>query len=175
MIITDKKIFFIISILTFLLISNNVLLAQNIDPNLQSLNGINQIGIIVEKFNKPLHDSGIKEEEIKKVVEKELNLANIKFVSNAKIKEVHGSPYLYINIGAIKSMQQNLYAVSLSVQLRQDVLLSRDLKQKYYGAATWSTSNIGIFSKDKLNEINDFTKILVDKFIKDLLVANGRG
>jgi hypothetical protein len=35
-----------------------------------------------------------------------------------------------------------------------------------------SVYNVGIFSEDKLKEIREFAKSLVDKFIKDYLKAN---
>ena len=164
-------------IMTFVLLAfpATELHSQDIDPTLLSLRGISKIGVIVEKINQPLHDVGINEMEIKNLVKDELISASITVLPMVKIHDIPGSPYLYINIGAIKSKQQDLYAVSLNVQLKQDVILSRNLKLKYYGATTWSTSNIGIMSSDKLKEINNFTKVLVDKFVKDFLIANRGG
>lgn len=170
--IIKAKVLSVISIFILLVISNIKLEAQNIDPSLLSLKGINMIGVLVEKVNKPLQDSGVKEEEIQKEVVDDLRSADITVLPMAKMQNIPGSPYLYVNIGAVKSKQKDLYAVSLSVQLKQNVVLSRDMKLKYFGATTWSTSNIGLLSTDKLKDIKDYIKLLVDKFLKDFLIAN---
>ena len=154
------------------LIQSGYTKAQNIEQSLASLRGVNKAGVIVEKVSKVLHDNGINEDDIRKDALEKLDFAGITVLSNSEMHNLPGSPYLYINIGAVKSKEEDFYAVSLSVEFRQDVNLSRNPKQKYYGAATWSVSNVGIFSTDKLKEIREYADSMVDKFIKDYLKAN---
>ncbi len=158
----------------FLLITfaNSLAKAQNMDETTQSLKGISKVGIVVENLNQLLHAEGVTEENIRMAVWYELNSSGIDIVPMSKIKNVIGEPYLYINVGAEKSKHEDFYAVSISIQFRQNVLLSRNTKQKYFGAATWSTGNIGLLSADKLKEIPNYTKSLVEKFVKDYLLAN---
>ena len=158
-----------------ILIPNSYVNAQNIEQSLSSLRGINKAGVIIEKVGQVLYDNGIKDDDFKKDIVEKLDYAGITVLSNPEMHNLPGSPYLYINIGAVKSKTEDFYAVSLSLEFRQDVNLSRNPKQKYYGAATWSDSNVGIFTKDKLNDIKDYAKKMVDKFVKDYLKANKIG
>jgi len=167
----NRKIFILLFIL-ILALNFNFTNAQSLEQSLNSLRGINKAGLIIEKVSQVLYDNGIRENEIRKDVEAQLDFAGIKVYQSTDLKTLPGSPYLYVNIGAIKSKDNDLYAVSITVEFRQDVNLIRNPKQNYFGAATWSVSNIGIFSKDKLSEIKGFTKNMVDKFVKDYLKAN---
>jgi hypothetical protein len=155
-----------------LVIPSGFINAQNIEQSLSSLRGINKVGVIIEKVSQVLFDNGIKEDDFKKDIAENLDYAGITVLSNPEMHNLPGSPYLYLNIGAVKSKTEDFYAVSLSLEFRQDVNLSRNPKQKYYSAATWSDSNVGIFTKDKLNDIKDYAKKMVDKFVKDYLKAN---
>ena len=146
--------------------------AQNINQSLSSLKGISEMGVIVEKFNTGLEKSGLSEDGIEQQTWDQLNKAGIKILPMTEVQNVPGVPYLYINVGAIKSKGENLYAVSIVVEFRQNVVLSRDIKQNYYGAATWSTSNIGIISGDKLKQIQDFVQESVKRFIDDYKIVN---
>jgi hypothetical protein len=146
--------------------------AQNLEQSLASMRGVSKAGLIIENVSQVLHDNGINEDDIRKDVLGKLDSAGITVLPNSEMHNLHGSPYLYINIGAVKSKQEDLYAISLSVEFRQDVNLSRNPKQKYYGAATWSVSDVGIFSTDKLKELREYAKGMVEKFIMDYLKAN---
>lgn len=146
--------------------------AQNLEQSLASLRGVNKAGLIIEDLGRVLHDSGINEDDIRKDALGKLDSAGITVVQNSEMHNLPGSPYLYMNIGAVKSKQDDLYAVSLTVEFRQDVNLSRNPNQIYYGAATWSASDVGIFSTDKLKEIKEYAKGMVEKFIMDYLKAN---
>ena len=163
-----KPILFLI----FILILGINAKAQVLNQSLQSLRGINKASIVVETFNQILHDSGLKEDDIRSDAWFELQSAGITILNEKASHDISGSPYLYINIGAVKSKNENMYAVSINVEFRQDVLLLREDKIKYYGAPTWSRSSIGIFTKDKISEVRKFTKDLVASFVKDYLFAN---
>lgn len=166
------KYFAFVMILMALSINVNCTKAQSLQQSLNSLRGINKAGIIIEKVSQVLNENGLKEDEIRKDAVEKFDFAGIDVLPSSDIYGQPGAPYLYINIGAVKSKENNLYSVNLSVEFRQDVNLTRNPKQIYNGATTWSVSNVGIFSEDKLKDIREFTKSLVDKFIKDYLKAN---
>ena len=161
------KIFFVV-VLSFYL---NVH-AQALNQSLQSLKGINKAAIVVETFNQVLHESGLKEDEIRSDAWFELQSAGINVITVKASYDISGAPYLYINIGAVKAKGEDMYAVSVNVEFRQNVLLSRNLKEKYFGAATWSRSSVGIFTLDKISSVRKFTKDMVAEFVKDYLAAN---
>ena len=146
--------------------------AQEVDQSLSSLKGIKKLGVIVEKFNTDLESKGVSEDGIRRETWTLLKKAGIKVIPVSETHSVHGSPYLYINVGAIKSKQEDLYAVSIHVELRQNVILSRDTTMEYYGIPTWSNSNIGIISTDKLKQISNFVMNAVKIFINDYKTIN---
>jgi len=161
------KLFFIFLLMYYLNIS-----AQTSNQSIRSLRGITNASIVVESFNQTIHDSGLRENEIKSDAWFELQSAGIDIINLKTSIDVPGSPYLYINIGAVKSKKEDLYAVSINIEFRQDVFLTRDPKDKYYGATTWSRTNVGLFSKDKISEVRNFTKSIIADFVKDYLLAN---
>ncbi|MGA7720160.1 MAG: hypothetical protein WCA84_03205 [Ignavibacteriaceae bacterium] len=146
--------------------------AQSLKQSINSLKGVSKAGVIVEKVNQVLNDNGINEDTILKDAVEKLDSAGMTVVDKSAMHSLPGAPYLYINIGAIKSKIADVYAASLTIEFRQDVNLSRNPKQEYFGAATWSSTDVGIFSADKLKEIRLYAREIVDKFIKDYIKAN---
>jgi len=169
----SKIKFFITTLVAILFLSQSgYTRAQNLEQSLASLRGVNKAGVIVEKVSQVLHDNGINEDDIRRDALEKLDFAGITVLQDSTMHKLPGAPYIYINIGAVKGKQDDIYAVNLVVEFRQNVSLIRNPQLKYFGAATWSVSNIGIFSADKLKEIREFTKNLVEKFVKDYLKAN---
>ncbi len=146
--------------------------AQILNQSLESLRGINKAAIVVESFNSILNKSGLKEDEIRSDTWFELQPTGITVITVKASHDISGAPYLYINIGAVKAKEKDRYAVSINVEFRQNVLLSRNPKEKYFGAATWSRSSVGIFTLDKISRVRKFTKDMVAEFVKDYLAAN---
>lgn len=159
-------------LLIVFLLSGITLYARQTDQSLSSLKGIKKIGVLVEKFNADIYKNGVSEDDIRQAAASLLRKNGIIVIPVSETKKIPGAPYLYINIGAIKSQHDELYAVCINVQLRQNVILSRDSTKEYFGIPTWSNSNIGIISKDKLNQIEDYVKEAVNIFINDYQTAN---
>jgi hypothetical protein len=165
--------FYSLVLLVILIISNTGNTgAQSLKQSINSLKGVNKAGVIIEKVNQVLNDNGINEDDIMKDAVEKLDSAGITVVDKAAMHSLPGAPYLYINIGAIKSKIADVYAASLTIEFRQDVNLSRNPKLEYFGAATWSATDVGIFSADKLKEIRLYARDMIDKFIKDYIKAN---
>lgn len=153
------------SVLLLLLSISIMLTTQSTAQTSASLKGIKKLGVIIEKFNTDLGKNGISEDGIRQTAWNLLRKNGVNVVPISETKNVPGSPYLYINIGAIKSKHENLYAVSINVALKQNVILTRDTTKEFFGIPTWSVSNIGIISKDKLKQINSFVETEVKEFI----------
>ncbi len=151
---------------------NLIAYPQDAPQNLSSLKGIKKIGVMVEKFNTDLESKGVHEDGIRQLAWSLLQNAGLKVIPISETKNVPGAPYLYINIGAIKSTHEDLFAVSINLELRQNVILSRNKKEEYYGIPTWTNSNIGIISTDKLGQIMDYVKGEVGEFIFAYKLAN---
>ncbi len=156
-----------------ILLLGTVSFSQQTDQSISSLKGIRKMAVIVEPFNDDLHNAGLKESEIQRDAWDSLQNSGITAVPSADDQNTNGAPYLYINIGSVKSNKTDLYAVSLRIELRQAVTLLRKPDEKYYGAATWSLSNIGILSKDNLKQIRNFIDKMICRFISDYRTATG--
>ncbi len=167
-----NRIFIIAAFLFVLCNAETYLYSQETGQSTVSLKGIAKMGLLVENINPLLNSVGIDGTSIKNIVQAKLDEIGIKTVPMKELKNIKGAPYLYINIGAIKSSQGNIYSVSINVEFRQNVLISRNTKLESFGTPTWTISSIGLFSKNKISRLYDFVKKAIDKFIYAYSYAN---
>jgi len=137
-----------------------------------SLKGVAEMGLLIENINPSLDSAGIDGTTVKNIVLDKLDEIGIKTVPMKELVNIKGAPYLYLNIGAIKSSQGNIFSISVNVEFRQNVILSRNTKLESFGIPTWTISSIGLFSKDKITRLYDFVKKAIDKFIYAYSYAN---
>ena len=83
--------------------------AQSLKQSINSLKGVSKAGVIVEKVNQVLNDNGINEDTILKDAVEKLDSAGMTVVDKSAMHSLPGAPYLYINIGAIKSKIADVY------------------------------------------------------------------
>jgi hypothetical protein len=151
------------------------------DMNLPSLKGINSVMVVVS-LAKEIERAGLSAETIKTDAELKLRLAGISITMPSDSPRSPGAPWLLLFIEAARTPSPELYGVYIHVGLNQDVLLQRDPSLKRTGrfsgtpfsVDTWSTAEVGVFGRDRVNEIRDTFKDLVDKFVNAYLTINPR-
>ena len=157
----------------FLLISSTAY-AQQTKYNIESLRGLKGVNVVVEDLQPNIEADGLGRDSIQADVELELRLAGIRVLTEEERLKEPGCPYLYVNVNSYKDSTIQTYVFSISVELKQDVILMRYLQTVVYGATTWYTSRVGIVRAQMVDDIRDFVKDDVDKFINDYLSVNPR-
>jgi len=79
--------------------------------------------------------------------------------------------YLYVNVNTFKG-ERGVYSYSVHVEFHQSVMLVRDPKIIYHGAATWSLGRMGTVGSNHLREVREDVADFVDKFINAYLEQN---
>lgn len=79
---------------------------------------------------------------------------------------------LWINITAVISEETGLAALYVSLQVRETVILERNRSLACTEAITWERDRLITIELNRLNEVRQDVKELVDAFINDYLAAN---
>lgn len=133
------------------------------------------VAVIVDELSASAREDGLKEEDIKALVERKLDKANIMLLEDRKWFSVFGGSYLLIKVIASKSASNDYYAVFLDVELYQTVVLfGKKLGQNITtAAATWSVGKLLSCRADGLkNCVDKNLSELTDMFIEDYLSVN---
>jgi hypothetical protein len=131
-----------------------------------TLVGLDSIGVAIENLDLAALEAGLSPDHLQTDVELKLRLAGIKVSA--------GEPYLYVQVGTVKSPSAPIYAVAINVELDQKVFLARDPNIVTIGT-TWHSGKVVYASKDKFVEgVRGRIRDLVDEFINDFLAANPR-
>jgi hypothetical protein len=101
---------------------------------------------------------GLTAETIQTDVELKLRLAGMRVVTNKEVIELPGMPTLYVDAQVLS----NAKAVSIRVELQQNVLLERN-GQHAVGVTTWDVGAVGM--NLAAQDIRDKIKDLVDTFL----------
>jgi hypothetical protein len=121
------------------------------------------------EFKEVQKRAGFARHTFKTDVELKLHMAGIKVLSEEESLETPGMPYLYVNLNPIHQRSNETAAVSISIELKQTVLLERDPSLRVYGATTWSAAWAGWHD---LPFIREKVKDLTDQFINAWLSVN---
>ena len=133
------------------------------------------VAVIVDDLSASAREDGLKEEDIKALVERKLDQANIMLLEDRKWFSVFGGSYLLIKVIASKSVDKDHYAVFLDVELYQTVVLfGKKLGQNITTtAATWSVGKLLSCRTDGLKICVDKNlSELTDMFVEDYLTVN---
>jgi hypothetical protein len=136
-----------------------------------TLVGLPGVYVLVETVADEAQRDGLDTLQVRTDVEVKLRQAGIRVLSKEEWLSTAGAPYLYVNIQTAKN-NLRLYAVSVSIDLRQDVTLVREPSLRRL-VATWSTPGVlGTVGSHKLATVRDDVRDLVDQFINAYLAAN---
>ncbi|HXI73237.1 MAG TPA: hypothetical protein VNN22_23100 [Verrucomicrobiae bacterium] len=87
-------------------------------------------------------------------------------------KKFNGDANLSITIATIKQTQLDVYVFTVTVEVAQDVQLTRDPKSKHLMSGTWRPDIQGITSPDRVDVIEQALKQMVNLFVKDYQAVN---
>ena len=128
---------------------------------------------MVIEFPKPrIKGDGLTEGELRNEVERKLQKAGIKILSERENQMTPGRPTVYLNMNVLKYRYFPVYVYKNSVELVQDVYLVRTFRVRT-GAVTWSVSANGM--APKLEDVSTSMEDLVDYFINAYVSANAKG
>lgn len=146
--------------------------AQNdIDPESETLRGLEGVMVIVEELSPDIVADGVTEAMIKSAAEKRLKAAGIEVLTEEKMLDTPGFPFLYINLNSIKLPGGGGYIYSIKTELYQVVALIRDTENICF-ASTWESSMVGILSESQVKTVVDTVLELVDEFAEDYVAVN---
>lgn len=168
----NKWLILLIAIVLDLVIIRMPIFAINGKSNLATLQGLNSIGVLVEKLPSEVEKGGLIRNQLQSEVELKLRNAGIRVLTREECSHTPGEPYLYININInITKTESEIYPYNIDAMFIQKVSLLRNPKKISY-AVTWSTGGIGSIHKQLLSQLRDSVNDIVDIFIKNYLNEN---
>jgi hypothetical protein len=138
----------------------------------ETLRGLPGVTVVIEPLQATAEQDGLTQGELQAEVERQLQAAGIRVLTQDEWRNTPGSPYLYVNVSALKK-NYGLYAYSIEVCLNQLVTLLRDQAIKEF-AETWETREVGTVGKDRLATVRDSVAAHVNIFIRDYFSVNPR-
>jgi hypothetical protein len=143
--------------------------ASDTEYSRKSLKGLPGVYGVVEELADPVTQDGLNKQDIQTDVELKLRLAGVKVLTEKEHLAIPGMPDLYVRVTPL--FRDNLYAFWIEVDLEQNILLQRD-QTIVVGATTWSEARIGMIGKNRLSEIRNDIKDLIDKFLNAYFSVN---
>jgi len=159
----------IIVIIASLSISS-VTFASDAKHNRASLRGLGGVYVSVEKLNPEIVKDGLTEDLLLEDAELKLKMAGIRVLPKERWHDVEGSPFLYLNVNALKLSETKEYIYSTYIAFRQNVYSMRE-PIPILGATTWSVGGI-IGITHTLDKIRASVKGQMDEFINAYLSVN---
>lgn len=141
----------------------------------ETLADISGVAVIVDEVSDSAREDGVKEGDIKGLIEQKLDKVNIKVLEDRKWFAVFGGAYLLVKIVASKAANGDHYAIYLDLELCQTVVLfGKKLGQNVTTAApTWSVGKLLSCNTAELKEcVEGNVSELADMFTKDYLEVN---
>jgi hypothetical protein len=137
----------------------------------QSLKGLVGVHVVVENIPADLDGVGITVDNVKTKAELELRKAGIKVMTMKEGFETKAAAYLYVNLNMLEFDQGSRVCFSISVSLRQNVILSGG--QTVYGS-TWDLGTVGVCGRSRASSMicNESLQPLLESFANDFLAAN---
>ena len=137
------------------------------------LAGLNGVYVLVEHFKPEAEKYGFKKELFKTDVELRLRQYGVKVFSSEELLQAVGKPKLYINVNPLINEKYRDTVANVSVEFREEVFLLRNPTITIItNAITWRRTMLSTGGLNRLNEVRDCVRDLVDIFINDYLAAN---
>jgi hypothetical protein len=138
----------------------------------ETLRGLPGVTVVIEPLQAAAEQDGLTQRELQAEVERQLQAAGIRVLTQDEWRNTPGSPYLYVNVSALKK-NYGLYAYSIEVCLNQLVSLLRNRDIQEF-AETWETREVGTVGKGRLSTVRDSVAAHVSIFIRDYFSVNPR-
>jgi hypothetical protein len=144
--------------------------AEMPDRARETLRGLPGVTVVVEPLSPGAEQDGLTQSQLRTEVEQRLRKAGIRVLTKEEWQNTPGSPYLYINVAALKK-NYGLYAYAIEVCLNQLVTLIRDQDIQEF-AETWETREVGTVGEERLPTVRNSVVAHVDEFIRDYFTVN---
>jgi len=143
------------------------------EAELSILRGLKGVFASVDEFCGDIKETGLTERDILELVQKQLEKEAVKVLSREEVLQTKGRPTLTAVVKVNKDRASSLYAVNISLQLREDVFLEREGKGHISGCVSWQVGELGLCRRAELKEEikNDVVKC-VEMFAKEFVSAN---
>jgi len=158
--------------MALLLFGSVVAFADMPDRAKETLRGLSGVTVVIEPLPALVENDGLSQQQLQIEVERQLTAAGIRVLNKEEWRNTPGSPYLYVNVSALKKVY-GLYAYSIEVCLNQLVTLSRAQDIREF-AETWETREVGTVGKDRLATVRKSVAMHVQIFIRDYFSVNPR-
>jgi hypothetical protein len=135
-----------------------------------SLAGLKGVRVVIEAVDPALKIENLATEVLSKDIQTKLTAAGIKVLTADELLKTPGMPYLYINVGTVKSGA--VVAYNVQVDLRQGAVLERD-PNITTTVTTWTAATrMGVAPFSELNRLRGFADAGIDEFITAFKAAN---
>jgi hypothetical protein len=163
----------IFTALVLCLIATSLSAQENVVYRVQrrSLEGINEVHVIVEKIKVDAEKGSGFTDQIQTDVELKLRNSGIKVLSLEDSASSTRKATLHITVSIAKATE--VYGYSVFVELIQAVNLKNKTADSL-PATTWEREVTGLLPTTKLDELRRNVADLTDQFINDCLAANGK-
>ncbi len=143
------------------------------EAELSVLRGLKGVFVTVDEFCEDTKKAGLTEKDVLELVQSRLQKENVNVLSKGEFSQTKGRPNLSVAAKINKDRDSDLYAINISLQLREDVFLERENKGYISGCMSWQVGELGLCRSAKLKEEikNDVVKC-VEKFAKEFVSAN---
>jgi len=160
-----------------LLIATTVVLlpasVQSQGSKRESLRGIKALAVVIEDLSPDTEQAGFQKTQLKTDVEMRLKEKGIQLVSEPETAGKWDGPILNVRLQTVKHDRQNIEAISIILQLRQKVRLTRKSGAEVL-AVTWQSDRLGSVDKAELPLARKILVSMVDSFISDYSAVNPR-
>jgi len=140
------------------------------------LRGLAGVAVAVSELKQEVERDGLFKAQLQTDVELGLRKAGIRVLTKEQWLIAPGQPTLDVIVALFKSPSSNVavYAKSVNVVLRQNVVLSRKPYTIVRGAITWESTLMGGVSNSTVlqKDIRDIVADRFDEFINAFLAAN---
>jgi len=137
-----------------------------------TLAGLAGVGVVVEPMTPAAEKDGLTTSTLQTAIELKLRQEGIRVLTSGERLVAPGNPYLYLRVGTMKSDEVEVYVYTITLELLQEVRLSRNPAITSW-AATWSApGKIGIIGFRKLPSVRESVRGIVDQFLNAYLAAN---
>jgi hypothetical protein len=154
----------------FLLTAVPVASADMPDRAKETLRGLAGVAVVIEPLHPNAEQDGLTQRLLQDDIERRLRAAGIRVLTQKEWRNTPGSPYLYVNVAALKK-SYGLYAYAIEVCVNQLVTLIRNHQIQEF-AETWETREVGTVGKDQLPTVRESVRAHVDAFIHDYFAVN---
>jgi hypothetical protein len=134
----------------------------------KGLVGLEGVQVVVEGPGLEAERLGLSKNQIKTDVERRLQKAGVRVLTNQQEVETPGRPQLCVKIGASIN-KMGIFAYSINVDLIEIVTL---FTGETAFATVWEKGEAGSVGLNNINQIQSRISSLVDRFINDYLAAN---